>query len=82
MERSFDGPLINIGTGSDVTSRELAETVMRMVGFNGCIVYDHTKPDGTLRKLIDSSQINRLGWKPAVPLEEGVRRAYRDFLGR
>jgi GDP-L-fucose synthase len=82
MERGFDGPLINIGTGSEVTIRELAETVMRVVGFNGRIVCDHTKPDGTPRKLMDSSQINRLGWKPAVPLEEGVRRAYRDFLGR
>jgi GDP-L-fucose synthase len=82
MERGFDGPLINIGTGSDVTIRELAETVMRVEGFNGRIVYDHTKPDGTPRKLMDSSQFNRLGWKPAVPLEVGVRRAYRDFLGR
>jgi GDP-L-fucose synthase len=82
MERGFDGPLINIGTGSDVTIRELAETVMRVVGCNGRIVYDHTKTDGTPRKLMDSSQFNRLGWKPAVPLEDGVRRAYRDFLGR
>ena len=82
MERGFDGPLINIGTGADVTIRELAETVMRVVGFTGRIVYDHTKPDGTMRKLMDSSQINRLGWKPAVPLEDGVGRAYRDFLGR
>ena len=82
MERGFDGPLINIGTGADVTIRELAETVMRVVGFPGRIVYDHTKPDGTSRKLMDSSQINRLGWKPAVALEEGVRRAYRDYLGR
>ena len=82
MERGFDGPLINIGTGADVTIRELAETVMRVVGFPGRIVYDHTKPDGTSRKLMDSSQINRLGWKPAVALEDGVGRAYRDFLGR
>ena len=65
-----------------MTIRELAETVMRVVGFTERIVYDHTKPDGTLRKLMDSSQINRLGWKPAVPLEDGVRRAYRDYLGR
>ena len=65
-----------------MTIRELAETVMRVVGCDGRIVYDHTKPDGTPRKLMDSSQINRLGRKPAVPLEDGVRRAYRDFLGR
>lgn len=82
MERGFDGPLINIGTGTDVTIRELAETVMRVVGFAGRIVYDHSKPDGTPRKLMDSSQLYSLGWRPAVGLEEGVRRAYADFLAR
>ena len=82
MERGFDGPLINIGTGTDVTIRELAETVMQVVGFPGRIVFDHTKPDGTPRKLMDSSQLYGLGWRPAVGLEEGVRKAYADFLSR
>jgi GDP-L-fucose synthase len=82
MERGFDGPLINIGTGTDVTIRELAETVMQVVGFPGRIVYDHTRPDGTPRKLMDSSQLYALGWRPAVGLDEGVRRAYADFLAR
>jgi GDP-L-fucose synthase len=80
MERGFDGTLINIGTGSDVTIRELADTVMRVVGFAGRIVYDATKPDGTPRKLMDSSRLNALGWKPRVALEEGVQLAYADFL--
>ena len=82
MERGYDGPLINIGTGTDVTIRELAETVMQVVGFPGRIVYDHTKPDGTPRKLMDSAQLYGLGWRPSVGLEEGVRRAYADFLAR
>ena len=82
MERGYDGPLINIGTGTDVTIRELAETVMQVVGFTGRIVYDHTKPDGTPRKLMDSAQLYGLGWRPSVGLEEGVRRAYADFLAR
>ena len=82
MEHGFDGPLINIRTGTDVTIRELAETVMQVVGFPGRIVYDHTKPDGTPRKLMDSSQLYALGWRTTVALDEGVRRAYADFQRR
>jgi GDP-L-fucose synthase len=82
MERGFDGPLINIGTGSDVTIRELAETVMQVVGFTGRIVCDQTKPDGTMRKLMDSSQLNALGWQPQVALADGIGRSYRDYLSR
>jgi GDP-L-fucose synthase len=80
MERGFDGPLINIGTGTDVTIRELAETVMQVVGFPGRIVYDHTRPDGTPRKLMDSSRMSALGWRPVVGLEEGIRRSLEDYL--
>ena len=82
MERGFDGPLINIGTGSDVTIRELAETVMQVVGFTGRIVCDQTKPDGTMRKLMDSSQLNALGWQPQVALPDGIGRSYQDYLSR
>ena len=82
MERGFDEPLINIGTGSDVTIRGLAETVMKVVGFTGRVVYDQTKPDGTMRKLMDSSRLNGLGWQPRVALEDGIERSYRDFLQR
>jgi GDP-L-fucose synthase len=73
--------LINIGSGEDVTIRELAETVMRVVEFKGRIVFDETKPDGTPRKLMDSSRLSGMGWRPRVPLEEGVRLSYRDYLG-
>ncbi len=80
MERGFDGPLINVGSGTDLSIRALAETVMRVVGFEGRIVFDHSKPDGTPRKLMDSSQLLALGWRPRVGLEQGLAAAYADFL--
>jgi len=73
---------INIGFGSDLTIRELAETVRRAVGFKGDIVWDTSRPDGTPRKLMDSSRIFAMGWKPQVDLEAGIQRAYADFLKR
>jgi GDP-L-fucose synthase len=76
MERGWDGELVNIGTGEDVTIRELAETVMRVVGFEGRIVFDASKPDGTPRKLLDVSRLAALGWRARTALEEGIRLAY------
>jgi GDP-L-fucose synthase len=76
MERGYEGPLVNIGTGEDVTIRELAEAVMSVVGFDGRIVYDSSKPDGTPRKLLDVSRLNALGWKARTGLMDGIRRAY------
>jgi GDP-L-fucose synthase len=69
-------PLINIGCNQDWTIRELAETVCRVLGFEGELVFDPSRPDGTPRKLLDSSRINALGWQPSIGLEEGIRRAY------
>ena len=69
-------PLINIGTGEDVTIRELAETVARVLGFDGELVFDATKPDGTPRKLMDVSLLHGLGWRHKVGLEEGIRRTW------
>ena len=82
MERGYDGPLLNIGTGEDVTIRELAETVMKVVGFEGRIVFDASKPDGTPRKLLDVSRLTALGWQARTGLEDGIRLAYADFCGR
>ena len=82
MARGYDGPLVNIGTGQDVTIRELAQTVMDVVGFQGRIVFDATKPDGTPRKLLDVGRLHALGWKHKVALREGISLAYRDFLDR
>jgi GDP-L-fucose synthase len=76
METGYDGSLLNVGTGEDVTIRELAETVMDVVGFGGNIVYDHSKPDGTPRKLLDVSRMGALGWRAHTALREGIQRAY------
>jgi GDP-L-fucose synthase len=76
MQRGYDGPLLNVGTGSDVTIRELAETVMRVVGFDGRIVFDSSKPDGTPRKLLDVSRLTALGWRARTSLEQGIQLAY------
>jgi GDP-L-fucose synthase len=78
MERGYDGPLVNVGTGTDVTIRELAETVMGIVGFDGRIVYDGSKPDGTPRKLLDVSRLSALGWRARTPLNDGIRMAYES----
>jgi len=69
-------PLINVGTGEDVTIRELAETVCRELGFEGKLVFDTSKPDGTPRKLLDVSRIHALGWKAQTTLPEGIRRTW------
>jgi len=82
MDSGYDGPLVNIGTGTDVTIRELAETVMQVVGFEGEIVFDASKPDGTPRKLLDVSRLAGLGWRARIALREGVAMAYQDFLSR
>lgn len=75
-------PIINIGYGTDVTIRELAETICRILGFRGELRFDPSKPDGTPRKLMDSSRIRALGWAPRVSLEEGIRLAYEDAKKR
>ena len=80
MERGYDGPLLNIGTGVDVTIRELAETVMTVVGFEGRIVFDASKPDGTPRKLLDVSRLAEQGWRARTSLREGIALAYQDYL--
>jgi GDP-L-fucose synthase len=71
---------VNLGTGKEVTIRELAETIKRVVGFTGRLEFDHTKPDGTPRKLLDINKLTRMGWKYKTELEDGIRLAYNDFL--
>ena len=73
---------INVGYGEDVTIAELATLVANTVGFTGNIDYDATKPDGTSRKLMDSSRLNQLGWKATISLEKGLKMAYQDFLAK
>lgn len=71
---------INVGTGTDVTIRDLAETVKDVVGFNGELEFDRTKPDGTPRKLMDVSLLSNLGWQAKVSLKSGLKCSYADFL--
>jgi GDP-L-fucose synthase len=82
LENYSEEQFINVGSGSEVTVRELAENVKRIVGFEGDIVWDTAKPDGTPRKLMDSSRLFALGWRPQVDMEIGIRFAYEDFLKR
>jgi GDP-L-fucose synthase len=76
MEIGYDGPLVNVGCGEDVTIRELAQTVMEVVGFEGRIAFDASKPDGTPRKWLDVSRLAALGWRARTPLREGIALAY------
>lgn len=80
LENYSEDQFINVGSGSEVSVRELTETIKRVIGFPGQIVWDKTKPDGTPRKLMDSSRLFALGWRPQVELESGIRLAYQDFL--
>ena len=71
---------INVGTGVDVTIRELAETIKLVVGFEGELKLDASKPDGTPRKLLDVAKINSLGWRAKISLADGLRSTYERFL--
>ena len=72
-------PIVNIGCGQDLTVREAAELIANVVGFSGRLVFDSSKPDGTPRKLLDTSRLTALGWRPQTPLKEGLRKTYLDF---
>lgn len=72
-------PLVNIGFGSDLTIQALAELVCEVVGFGGNLEFDGSKPDGTLRKLLDTGRMNRLGWRARIGLREGIEQAYRHY---
>lgn len=80
MESDISEGLFNVGTGEDVTIRELAETVMSVIGFKGEIVFDVSKPDGTPRKLLNVDRLRGLGWQAKTSLRDGIARAYADFL--
>ena len=82
MEQGYSGPLVNIGTGTDISIRALAETVAKVVGFEGRLTFDTSKPDGTPRKLMDVSRLHGLGWQAKTGLTQGIALAYKDFLAR
>ncbi|SFD30072.1 GDP-L-fucose synthase [Algibacter lectus] len=80
LENKLPEHLYNVGTGTDVTIKNLAETVQRIVGHQGTIVWDDTKPDGTPRKLMDVSKMKTLGWQATTPLDQGIENTYNWFL--
>lgn len=80
MEQYEGSDIVNIGVGEDISIKELAELVKDIVGFEGGIAYNTSKPDGTPRKLVDVTRINSLGWKAQIPLQDGIRSAYQWFL--
>ena len=80
MKHYAESEFINVGSGQEISIRQLTELVKITTGFDGEIVWDTTKPDGTPRKLMDSSRLFALGWKPEISLENGIRLAYEDFL--
>ncbi|SOD20349.1 GDP-L-fucose synthase [Pedobacter xixiisoli] len=82
MENYSEPTLINIGTGEDLTIKDLALAVKETVGFEGELVFDTSKPDGTPRKLMDVSKLHKLGWKHQIELREGLKLAYQDYLSK
>lgn len=82
MEKDIRQGLFNIGTGVDITIQDLAKTVMSVIGFEGEIVFDASKPDGTPRKLLNVDRMHALGWKARTPFRDGIAKAYADFLNK
>jgi GDP-L-fucose synthase len=80
LEKHDSPEIINVGCGEDISIRELAELICEIVGFEGELAWDATKPDGTPRKLLDVSKIHALGWKHRIGLREGIGRTYQWFL--
>jgi len=82
MEHYSQSGQVNVGSGEDLTIHDLARKIAEVVGVDPVIAWDESKPDGTPRKLMDSSKLRSMGWAPSVSLEDGLRRAYEDFLGQ
>ena len=82
MESYSGNETVNVGTGEEITIAQLADTVKKVIGFKGDIVFDTSKPDGTPRKLLDVGKLSSLGWTAKTSLEDGIRTAYADYLGR
>jgi GDP-L-fucose synthase len=79
LQRYDAEPMVNIGWGEDVTIRELAELVVSAIGYRGRLIFDTSKPDGTPRKLLDTTRLTGLGWRPRIPLKIGIELTYAWF---
>jgi len=82
MQHYNEAGQINVGTGNDIRVKDLAALIGKITGFNGQLVFDTSKPDGTPRKVLDVSKLHALGWKASVALEAGLLKAYADFKAR
>lgn len=82
MQEYNEPGFVNIGTGKDLTIKDLALLIKKVIGFEGALIFDSSKPDGTPRKLMDVSKLHSLGWKHTIELEEGIKLAYQDFLAK
>lgn len=80
LENKFEDNLYNVGTGNDLTIKELAELIQRIIGHQGEIIWDSSKPDGTPRKLMDVTKMTQAGWKAKICLEDGIQSTYEWFL--
>ena len=80
MENNVNEGIFNIGTGKEISIRKLAEKIISVIGFKGEIVFDTDKPDGTPRKLVSVERLKKLGWQATTRLEDGIEKAYQDFL--
>jgi len=80
IESELSHSLYNVGSGIDITIENLAKLVQSVIGHNGKVIWDKTKPDGTPRKLMDSSLFRRYGWEPSIKLEEGIKLTYQNFI--
>ena len=80
MKKYSNSDIINVGTGKDLSIKDLALIIKDVVGFKGYIIFDSTKPDGTPKKLLDVSKIHSLGWHHKIDLEDGLKITYQDFL--
>jgi GDP-L-fucose synthase len=82
MNKYDQAGFINIGTGEDIEINELAILIKNIIGYGGDVKHDPSKPDGTPRKLLDVTKLKTMGWLPKIGLEEGIRKAYEDFLNK
>ena len=73
-----ENKIINVGSQKEISIIELAELIKRIVGYKGNIIFDSSKPDGVMQKLMNSNKINKLGWKPKIPLDKGIRITYHN----
>jgi GDP-L-fucose synthase len=80
MEKYDGSDVINVGSGSDVTIKQLAAMIKTASGYKGKIIFDASKPDGAMRKLMDNTRMRKLGWKPKVSLEEGIEKTYQWYI--